>query len=178
MDELFIELEDTEWPHTTIDHDRLIARAIVIDDENYCYFVRVNRDDEFGKAELIETAGGGVEPGEDPESAVKRELKEELGVTVTVLCKLGVVSDCYNLIHRHNVNHYFLCKIQSVGKRHLTKDEIEAFHLSTLRLTCQEALEEYERCRSSRLGRLIANREVPVLKRAMELCRKQSTGHG
>lgn len=32
-----------------------------------------------------------------------------------------------------------------------------------------EALAEYERCRSMRLGRLVANREVPVLKRAKEL---------
>ena len=169
QEELLLNLEDNEWPLTGIDHDRMIARAIVVDDDGYFYFVRADRDDDFGKATLIETAGGGVEAGEDLNAAIKRELKEELGVNVEVICKIGVVSDYYNLIHRHNINNYFLCKAVSFGDKHLTKDEIEDFHLSTLKLKYEEALAEYEKCRCTGLGRLIANREVPVLKRAKEL---------
>ena len=75
----------------------------------------------------------------------------------------------FNLIHRHNINHYYLCVALSFGDRHLTKDETETFHLSTLKLDYEEALCEYERCRSTGLGRLIANREVPILKKAKEL---------
>lgn len=168
-DEWYINLEDNEWPRTTIDHDRIIARAIVVDDDAYFYFVRVNRDDEFGKATLIETSGGGVEAGEELDVAVRRELKEELGADVEVIGKIGVVSDYYNLIRRHNINHYFLCKVVSFGDKHLTRDEIEDFHLSTLRLTYTDALNEYEKCRCTSLGRLLANREVPVLKRAKRL---------
>ena len=107
--ELKINLQDTEWKYDYIDHDRNIARAIVYDENGYFYFVRANRDDDFGKATLIETAGGGVEDGEDLIAAIKRELKEELGADVEVVCKIGVVSDYYNLIHRHNINNYFLC---------------------------------------------------------------------
>ena len=166
---VLLDLEDNEWPLTSIDHDRMIARAIVVDDEDNFYFVRANRDDDFGKATLIETAGGGVEPGEDLNTAIRRELKEELGVNVEVISKIGVVSDYYNLIHRHNINNYYLCKIISFGDKHLTKDEIEDFHLSTLKLKYEEALAEYEKCRCTKLGRLVANREVPVLKRAKEL---------
>ncbi len=169
MEELLLDLEDHEWPLTVIDHDRMIARAIVVDDGGHFYFVRVDRDDDFGKATLIETAGGGVEPGEDPDAAIRRELKEELGVDVEVMCRIGVVSDYYNLIRRHNINHYFLCKTTSFGEKHLTRDEMEEFHLSTLKLKYEDALAEYEKCRCTRLGRLIANREVPVLKRAKEL---------
>ncbi len=168
-DELLINLEDNEWPNTTIDHDRMIARAIVVDDEDYFYFVRVYRDDDFGKATLIETSGGGVEPGEDLNTAIRRELKEELGADVEAICKIGVVSDYYNLIHRHNVNNYFLCKVVSFGDKHLTRDEIEDFHLSTLKLRYEEALAEYERCKCTKLGRLIANREIPILERVKEL---------
>ena len=65
QEELLLNLEDKEWPLTTINHDRMIARAIVVDDEENFYFVRANRDDDFGKATLIETSGGGVESGED-----------------------------------------------------------------------------------------------------------------
>ena len=167
--ELLLNLEDNEWPYTSVDHDRMIVRAIVADDEDNYYFVRANRGDEFGKATLIETSGGGVEPGEDLETAIRRELKEELGAEVNVICKIGVVSDYYNLIHRHNINNYYLCKAESFGDKHLTKDEIEDFHLSTLKLKYEEALSEYERCSCTSLGRLIANREVPILKRAREI---------
>ena len=168
-EELRLELEDREWPLTYTDHDRQIVRAIVFDDEGWFYFVRAHRDDDFGKATLIETSGGGVETGEDLLSAVRRELGEELGVRVEVLCKIGVVSDYYNLIHRHNVNHYYLCRALSFGEKHLMPDEISDFHLSTLRLTGDEAETEYRRRACTPIGRLIAARELPILRRAREI---------
>lgn len=167
--ELKLDLQDTEWTYEYVDHDRNIARAIVFDEEGQFYFVRAERDDDFGKATLIETAGGGVEPGEDLITAIKRELKEELGVKVEVLCKIGIVSDYYNLIHRHNINNYFLCKIESFGEKNLTQDEINSFHLSTLRLSYDEAVREYESRANTKLGKLVANRELPVLHRAKEI---------
>jgi 8-oxo-dGTP pyrophosphatase MutT (NUDIX family) len=103
------------------------------------------------------------------DSAIKRELKEELGAEVRVVGKIGVVSDYYNLIHRHNLNNYFLCKVVSFGDKHLTHDEIEDFHLSTLKLTYEEAVAEYEKRRETRLGRLIANRELPIFKKARKI---------
>ena len=171
-DELLIELQDNEWPFTYTDHDRRIARAIVFDDDGWFYFVRAERDDDFGKAILIETSGGGVEAGEDLPSAIKRELKEELGAEIDIVCKIGVVSDYYNLIHRHNLNNYFLCRVISFGDKNLMQDEIEDFHLSTLKLTYEEAVAEYEKRRETKLGRLIANRELPVLKKAKEMMLK------
>lgn len=168
-DELILELKDTGWPYQYTDHDRNIARAIVYNDEKQLYFVRAERNDEFGKAVLIETAGGGVEDGEDLNTAIKRELKEELGVRVEIICKIGIVSDFYNLIHRHNINNYFLCKIISYGEKNLTRDEINDFHLSTLKLSYKNAVAEYERCSNTKLGRLIANRELPILHRAQEI---------
>ena len=164
--EIYIKLKDEEWDFEYTDHDRQIVRAIVFDDSGNFYFVRVDRDDDFGRAVLIETAGGGVENGEDFHSAILRELKEELGVEVEVLCKIGVIDDYYNLIHRHNINNYFLCKINSFGDKNLTQDEIECFHLSTLKLKYEEAVAEYERCSSTKLGRLVANRELPILRHA------------
>ena len=86
-----------------------------------------------------------------------------------ILARIGVVSDYYNLIHRHNINHYFLCRVRSFGSRHLTEDESGKFHLSTLKLSGDEAAAEYERRACTRLGRLIANRELPILRRAREL---------
>ena len=164
--EIYLELTDTEWPFEYTTHDRNIVRAIVFDDDGIFYFVRADRDDDFGRAVVIETAGGGVEDCEDLGEAIARELREELGAQVNVVCKIGVVSDYYNLIHRHNINNFFLCRALSFGEKNLMQDEIEYFHLSTLKMTYDEAVAEYERCASTKLGRLIANRELPVLKMA------------
>ena len=169
MKELNLQLKDTEWPLEYIDHDRKIVRAIVFDDQENYYFVRAKRDDDFGKATLIETSGGGVEAGEDLETALKRELKEELGAEVEIMHKIGIVSDYYNLIHRHNINNYYLCKVTSFGEKHLTKDEIGDFHLSTLRLSYRNAEKEYQKCAETKIGKLIADRELPVLRRAKVL---------
>ena len=166
---IYLELEDREWPFTYTDHDRQIVRAIVFDDEGRLYFTRITRDDHFGKATLIETSGGGVERGEELLPAIHRELREELGAEVEVLCPIGVVSDYYNLIHRHNVNHYYLCRALTFGERHLMPDEIHDFHMSTLRLTPDEAEAEYLRLSCTPIGRLIANRELPILERAREI---------
>ncbi len=167
--ELSLELLDTEWPFTYTDHDRIIVRAIVYDDSGYYYFVRASRDDLFGKAVVIETSGGGVEKGEELTTAIKRELKEELGADVQIVTKIGVVSDYYNLIHRHNINNYYLCKVLSFGDKHLTKDEVEAFHLSTLKMTYEQAVEEYKKCSNTKLGKLLCARELPILMKAHEI---------
>ena len=148
--------------------DEIMSQSEWILDENF-YFVRAERNDDFGQATIIETAGGGVEEGEELQDAVKRELKEELGVKVDVICKIGVVSDYYNLIHRHNINNYFLCKVESFGEKELTEDEINNFHLSTLKLSYEEVVREYDYRSNTRLGKLIANRELPVLHRAKEI---------
>ena len=168
MEELYLELEDKQWPSHYVSHDRQIARAIVFDDEGF-YFVRVERDDDFGQAAYIETAGGGVEPGEDLNKAILRELKEELGAEAELICKIGVVSDYYNLIHRHNINHYFLCRAKSFGAKELTQDEIDIYHLSTLKLSYDEAVAEYKNAAHQKVAQLVAARELPILYRAKEI---------
>ena len=131
--------------------------------------MRAVRDDLFGQATLIETAGGGVEEGEALELAIQRELEEELGAEVEVVGRIGAVSDYYNLIGRHNLSNYFLCRVISFGDKHLTDDEINDFHLSTLRLTYKAAREEYSLRASTPLGRLIRNRELPILDHAYKM---------
>ena len=168
-EEININLRDEEWEFNGVTHDRQIVRAVVFDDDGYFYFVQVDRDDDFGRAICIETAGGGVEDGEKLEVAIHRELEEELGASVEVICKIGVVSDYYNLIKRHNINNYYLCRAISFGEKHMTEDEIHQFHLSTLKLTYDEAISEYEKRRETPLGRIICNRELPILKRAKEI---------
>ena len=172
ISEIKLYLCDTEWPFEYTNHDRQVVRAIVYDDDGYFYFVRVVRNDMFGNATFIETSGGGVEIGENFCTAIKRELKEELGVEVEIICKIGVVEDYYNLIHRRNINNFYLCKVVSFGDKNLTQYEMDDIHLSTLKLTYEEAITEYEKCSGTKLGRLIANREIPILEQVKVILEK------
>ena len=166
--EINLSLEDVSYPYMKVTHDRNIVRAIVYDEGKYC-FAHISRNDQFGNLSYIETSGGGVEENEKLEAAVMRELKEELGVEVEILAYLGFVSDYYNLIYRHNLNHFYLVKVLSTGEQHLTNDEINDFHLKPIKLTYEEALAEYEKARKDKLGLLIYNREVPMLKYAKKI---------
>lgn len=167
--EISLHLQDQEWPFDGITHTRQIARGILVDEEKNFYFVRVDRDDDFGCGAFIETAGGGVEEGENLPSALLRELREELGAEAEILCKIGVVEDAYNLIHRHNVSHYFLCKATAFHSPNPTDEECKRFHLSSLKLTYAQAVGEYTARTDTPLGRLLANRELPILQRAKAL---------
>lgn len=164
---LHLELRDQEWEFRGSTHDRAVARAIVVDEAGQFYFMRVERDDIFGNVTVLETAGGGVEAGESLGEAVLREVQEELGAEVEVLCKIGLVSDYYNLIERHNLNHYFLCRVLKFGETNRTQAEIEDFHLATMQLSYEEAVARYRKQEDSVLGRLITQRELPVLEKAM-----------
>ena len=164
-----LELADTQWPMTYIDHERQIARAVVVDEEGLLCLLQVERCDEFGQGAFVETAGGGVEEGETLTEALTRELREELGAEVEILQKIGTVRDCYNLIHRRNISHYYLCRATAFSERCLTRQEREDFRLTMLRLTWEEAFAAYERCAHLPWGKLLAAREVPVLQRAKQL---------
>ena len=111
-------------PLEYINHDRQIVRGIVYDDKGYFYFVRVDRDDLFGKLTHLETPGGGVNENEDIKLALKREIAEECGMIIDIIDELGIIEDDYNIIHRHNISCYYLCR--EVGR-------------------CDSRLEDYEK---------------------------------
>ena len=56
------------------------ARGVIDRNEKVLLGKRLKRDSFYG---LWCTFGGAVEPGETPEQALKRQLKEELGIDIT-----------------------------------------------------------------------------------------------
>ena len=46
---------------------------------------------------------------------------------------------------------------------------MESFHLSTLKMSYEEAVCEYDNRQKTKLGKLVANRELPVLRHAKEI---------
>lgn len=69
-----------------VEHGACIA-VIAVDKDDNILLVSQYRD-AVGK-ELLEIPAGGVDPGEDAETAVKREMQEETGYLPRKLVKLG-----------------------------------------------------------------------------------------
>jgi len=69
-----------------VEHGNCIA-VVAIDENNN--ILLVNQYREAVEKELLEIVAGGIEPGEDVETAVKREMQEETGYLPQKLASLG-----------------------------------------------------------------------------------------
>ena len=80
------EPDGRETTREIVEHADCIA-VVAVDDKNNVLLV-----DQFREAiqkELLEIPAGGIDPGEDIETAVKREMQEETGYLPRKLVKLG-----------------------------------------------------------------------------------------
>ena len=155
-------LTDDQYETSIITHSRKIARAILINDENKICLLHVFGDDDFGHRDYYETPGGGVNDDEDIKKAVIREIKEETGFNSIILKEIGIVEDYYNLIHRHNINHYFLLKATSYEKENLEEYEKTIIE-SKVWVDIDTAISLYEKMNKDKLEILVKNRELPIL---------------
>ena len=75
-----------ETTREIVEHVDCVA-VVVIDDEDNVLLVRQFRKPV--EKELLEIPAGGIDPGEEPEDAVRRELREEIGYLPHKLERLG-----------------------------------------------------------------------------------------
>lgn len=158
---LIADLIDTYFPCDGFTNIRNTVRAIVYDVDGNIQMLKIVGEDSFGVRNHYETPGGGVEAGEDFETALHRELEEELGVVCSIDAYLGIVVSRYNLLKRINVERYYVCTIVDKKTMHRTDSE-----LVLIQGVESKPLESWIQClknAKSPVDRLVQNRDLSVL---------------
>ena len=106
---------------TQFDVVRETVRGVIVDGHSiWMLYSGVLKDYTF--------PGGGIEPGEDPQDALKREVLEETGMLVSDGKYVGTyiehVYDFYDPSKTlQRINHYYLLSPGKVNAQHLTDEE-------------------------------------------------------
>ena len=113
----FENVEEKEYKDFRI---RNTARAIVFDNENNIALLLV-KSEGFHKL-----PGGGIDEGEDVETALIRECKEEVGISIEITAELGLVQEIKKESKTVQNSFCYTAKIRGEkGSASLTESETE-----------------------------------------------------
>ena len=143
---------------------REAVRALVIDPDQRVLLVRF----EFPNVSVWGTPGGGVEPEEESEQALRRELREELGLTDVVIGRhiwertqiIPFLSGLWDGQH----DRYFVVETDAFEPApDLTWEQLNAEYLFEMRWWTADELEEFESTKEC----FFAPRRLPELYRSL-----------
>lgn len=106
---------------------RRAARALVFNDKNEIALMNVTKHNYY------KLPGGGIEHGEDIQTALAREIKEEVGATIHVVGELGMIIETrsYAKFRGSNgeacplcqISYCYIAKVISLGENCLDEEE-------------------------------------------------------
>jgi|SRR3989344_8523589 len=99
---------------------RKAARAVVFDKDNNIAILYVS------KQKYHKLPGGGVEDGEDIESALNRECIEEIGCNIEVFGEVGEIVEYRKMFNLKQISYCYLAKVVgNKGKPSFTDEEMK-----------------------------------------------------
>ncbi len=166
------ELSDDQYQNIGTWKERMIARAIVFNEDGLFAIHKISRNDMFGDFEYYETPGGGIDEGETPENAIIRECEEELGYKIQIIKEIGIIKDEYGLLGRKNINHYFLAKTIEKTQKHFVSLG-DTLIQETDYLPLNKIITLYENTPDKAIPLLVKRRELPIWKKAKNIILKE-----
>lgn len=158
--------KDDQYPKAKVYHPRISARAVVLNARGEVALTHLLAEDKFGKRDYYELPGGGKRLGETVLESAIREMDEELGVSVSLVTKLGIVHDFYNLISQENYSYYYLFNVTQYGTTHMEERERGLID-KIVWVSLAEAIKLFKaQLTISGVGLLVARRELPILELA------------
>ena len=143
---------------------REAVRAIVFDDNNKIALLKVSRDAYF------KLPGGGVEIGEDFETALKRECLEEIGCDIKNISPLGQTEEYWKEDNEKQISYCYVSELDGQkGSPELTQSEKDR-GFETVWMTVEEAIIALESCSPTQWeGDYIPQRELIFLREFLSL---------
>ena len=163
--------KDDQYMFKGVTHTREIVRAILLDENSNVCIEKLKDDDGFGPRDYYETPGGGIKANESHDDALHREIEEEVGYKCEVLAHIADVHDYYNLIGRKNHNYFYLVRRKEKVEQHLEPAEQIRIE-KIIWVPIDEAIRLYEEMQNVLVGKIVKQRELPILKLAKEMIDK------
>ncbi len=158
---LHSKIKDNIYPKNGDLKTRLVVRGIVKLDDKYA-LLKIEDNDEFGERNHFETPGGGVENLETYESAIKRELLEEIGCEVEIDSILGYIDIEYNLLNRLDRCIFISCI--AVNQKETSWSKNEKRLIKGIYWYTKEEIEEIYLKDVENVGKMIHERDYAAFK--------------
>lgn len=143
---------------------REAVRAIIFDTDKKVALLKVSRDSYF------KLPGGGVEEGEDFETALKRECLEEIGCEIKNVSPLGITEEFWKEDNEKQISYCYVAELDGPkGNPNLTQSEKDR-GFETIWMSLGEAITKLESCTPTQWeGDYIPSRELVFLREFLSL---------
>lgn len=159
-------IKDTIYPFDRELEKRLTVRGVIINDNNEIALLHIICHDLFGVRDHYELPGGGINENENLIVALKREMKEEIGVIIKKPIKIGESAIEYHPLNRLDYSYNYVARVKQ-----MTTPELEDYEKEIIKeikwVNIHQIINFYQENEASNVGFLIHKRDLGIIKDAL-----------